>query len=67
MRSKKSTFLFESRGVNETYGELIDSRLEDLFQSKDNGSRREKMMSGNSRNKFEVKINGIDLDLSNIT
>jgi hypothetical protein len=64
VRSKKSTFFVELRGATEVYADLIDARLEDLFQSGDNAAKRDRLIGSNSR--YQVKINGIDLDLSNL-
>lgn len=52
------------RGATEVYADLIDARLEDLFQSGDNAAKRDRQIGSVSR--FQVKINGIDLDLSNL-
>jgi hypothetical protein len=52
------------RGATEVYADLIDARLEDLFQSGDNAAKRDRLIGSNSR--YQVKINGIDLDLSNL-
>ena len=42
VRSKKSTFFVELRGVTEVFADLIDARLEDLFQSGDNAAKRDR-------------------------